>query len=93
MNSFKLQFPIKEVFEDYADRKRSFTINLYESPIGGYLLIAKEDVKGDDNGGYEFEAYSETNVGIALSDLKSKIKKTSFYQILGKVSWKKLSPK
>ena len=75
MSSHKLNFPLKETVKDYADLKRIFTINLYESPIGGHLLIAKEDRAKNDNGGYQFEAYHESNVGLALGDLRRKIKK------------------
>ncbi|WP_153038313.1 DUF7686 domain-containing protein [Balneola sp. EhC07] len=88
MNSNKLKFPLKEIVIDYSDQKRNFTINLYESPIGGHLLIAKEDKIEHDNGGYQFEAYHESNVGLALGDLRRKIKKHLSVRFLEKIAGK-----
>lgn len=75
MSSNQLKFPLKEVVKDFADRKRSFTIDLYEPPIGGYLLVAKEEVKKESNNGYQFESYSESNIGVAFASLRKKIKR------------------
>lgn len=90
-NDDKLEFPLNEIVEDFAGR-RKFVIDLYEPSVGGFLLIAKEDLNSDDSNGYQFESYSEFNPVLALGKLRKKINKSLSIKYLEKTNGK-LHPK
>lgn len=74
-NDDQLHFPYKEVMEDFAGRKRTFVINVYTPPIGGYQMVAEEVVEDSSDDGYVFETYSESSLTLAYGKLKGKMKK------------------
>ncbi len=66
-------FPAKEEFVDFAGRIRTFTLEQYPVPGGGYGVAAIEDAAGDD--GYVFRAFSVIDAFHALGDLRKRIPK------------------
>jgi len=66
-------FPAKEEFVDFAGRIRTFNLEQYPVPGGGYGVAAIEDTSGDD--GYVFRAFSVVDPFHALGDLRKRIPK------------------
>lgn len=66
-------FPATETFVDFAGNIRTFNLEQYPVPGGGYGVAAIEDVEGDD--GYRFRAFSVVDPFHALGDLRQRIRK------------------
>jgi hypothetical protein len=66
-------FPTKETFVDFAGNTRTFNLEQYPVPGGGYGVAAIEDVVGDD--GYRFRAFSVVDAFHALAALRKRIPK------------------
>lgn len=69
----KSNFPATEEFVDFAGRIRTFKLEQYPVPGGGYGVAAVEDAAGDD--GYRFRAFSVVDPFHALGDLRQRIRK------------------
>ena len=68
--SWKADFPILEIVEDFAGKQRKFVINCHEGGLG-YSVRASEE--GKDGLGYQFAAYSETSPYSALGRVRKKL--------------------
>ena len=66
-------FPTTETFVDFSGKARTFNLEQYPVPGGGYGVAAIEDVDGDD--GYRFRAFSVVDPFHALGDLRYRIRK------------------
>jgi len=66
-------FPAKVEFVDFAGNTRTFNLEQYPVPGGGYGVAAIEDVEGDE--GYQFRAFSVVDPFHALGDLRQRIRK------------------
>jgi|GEM_PF-1304583 len=66
-------FPLREKFEDFSGKMRTFVINCYESPLGYTVRAREENPKGE---GYEFAVYSETSPYSALGRLREKARRS-----------------
>ncbi len=66
-------FPATEEFVDFAGNTRTFNLEQYPVPGGGYGVTATENVPGDD--GYVFRAFSAIDAFHALGDLRKRIPK------------------
>ncbi|MHB8957335.1 MAG: DUF7713 domain-containing protein [Pirellulaceae bacterium] len=66
-------FPATEDFVDFAGLIRTFTLEQYPVPGGGYGVTATEDVAVDE--GYVFRAFSVIDPFHALGDLRKRIPK------------------
>ncbi|MHB0958287.1 MAG: DUF7713 domain-containing protein [Pirellulaceae bacterium] len=66
-------FPATEEFVDFAGNTRTFNLQHYVVPGGGYGVTATEDVAGDE--GYVFRAFSVIDAFHALGDLRKRIPK------------------
>ncbi len=68
--NWKQDFPIHQVVEDFAGRKRSFVIDCHEGPLG-FTVRASEE--GKKRLGYECACYSETSPYAALVRVRDKM--------------------
>ncbi len=73
-------FPLREEFEDFSGKKRTFVVNCHEGPFG-YTVRAREEKPKSE--GYEFAAFSETNPYSALGRLRDKARKSMATRHLG----------
>lgn len=71
-SEWESDFPIREEFEDFSGRMRTFIIDCHEGAFG-YTVRAREEKPKDE--GYEFAAYSETTPYSALGRLREKAQK------------------
>lgn len=67
-------FPAVESFPDFNGNRREFVIDLHVQ-ASGYFLRAREKRPYEDEGGYEFAAYSPSDPFFALGVLRDKIRK------------------
>jgi hypothetical protein len=65
-------FPLREKFEDYAGKTRSFLITCEEQELGFTVRAVEQARKGI---GYEFAAHSETSPYSALGRLREKMRR------------------
>ena len=66
-------FPIREEFEDFSGKMRTFIIDCHETPLGYTVRAREEKSRGE---GYEFGAYSETTPYSALGRLRDKARRS-----------------
>ncbi|MDP1992545.1 MAG: hypothetical protein Q8K00_16170 [Syntrophales bacterium] len=71
--NWKRDFPIREDFEDFSGKLRTFFIDYYEGPLGYTVRAREENPKGK---GFEFAVYSETSPHNALGRLREKARKS-----------------
>ena len=73
-------FPLREEFEDFSGKKRTFVIDCHADPFGYTVRAREEKPKGE---GYEFAAFSETNPYSALGRIRDKARKSMATRHLG----------
>lgn len=72
-SGWQSDFPIREEFEDFSGKLRTFIIDCHEGPFGYTVRAREEKPKGE---GYEFAAYSETTPYSALGCLREKARRS-----------------
>jgi hypothetical protein len=72
-SDWKSDFPLREEFEDFSGRMRTFVIDCYEGPLGYTVRASEQNPKGE---GYEFAAYSEASPYSALGRLRQKAQRS-----------------
>lgn len=65
-------FPLKDTYEDFAGRKRSFEITYEPVPTGFSIRAAEVGKKGY---GYEFNSFDPDNPYLALGRVRDKIRR------------------
>ena len=71
-SNWQSDFPIREEFEDFSGRRRTFVITCHEGGLG-FTIRASEE--GTEHLGYEFAAYSETTPYSALGRVREKARR------------------
>lgn len=66
-------FPLREEFEDFSGKKRTFVVNCHEGPLGYTVRAREENPQGE---GYEFAVYSESSPYNALGRLRGKVRQS-----------------
>ena len=67
-----VDFPIRDEFEDFAGKRRTFVITCHEGGLG-FTVRASEE--GAEHLGYEFASYSETSPYSALGHVREKTRR------------------
>jgi hypothetical protein len=69
---WQADFPIREEFEDFAGRRRTFVITCHEGGLGFTVQASEEDAQ---QLGYKFASYSETSPYSALGRVREKTRR------------------
>ena len=72
-SGWESDFPMREEFEDFSGKMRTFIIDCHEGPLGYTVRAREEKPKGE---GYEFAVYSETSPYSALGRLRDKARRS-----------------
>jgi len=70
-NDPEKDFPLKESYQDFANRERNFEITMQDIKLG-FVVDAREIGKDD---GYYFAAFNGTSPYLALGDLRCRIRR------------------